>query len=156
MYVSGSFTLPNPLGPNLNFSTISPTLYSFSDGRSTIDQMNGFAPSFTISTDSSGNIKAFDTEIFVQTFATTGDFVRDIGIYLGQTDFGEIFLCLGAAGGSCVSGNGGDDNGQSFTAGIWSTSPIAAVPLPPTITLFASGLGGLGLIALRRRRKKTA
>jgi PEP-CTERM motif len=39
--------------------------------------------------------------------------------------------------------------------GTWSFSP-SAVPLPAALPLFASGLGAIGLLGWRRKRKKTA
>src|SRR5262249_38732259 len=39
---------------------------------------------------------------------------------------------------------------------IFETSPPSAVPLPSALVLFATGLGGLGLIGARRKRKAVA
>ena len=48
-------------------------------------------------------------------------------------------------------------NGQTFVAGLFgeiSPSPTSATPLPAALPLFATGLGALGLLGWRRKRKK--
>lgn len=67
----------------------------------------------------------------------------DVGIML----YGRAFI--EAVGKD--TGNGGMhyDLGVSLT---YVYDPVAAVPLPPALALFAAGLGALGLAARRRRR----
>ncbi len=55
------------------------------------------------------------------------------------------------------------DLNASFSDGQVSTfaqnhliAPVSATPLPATLPLFATGLGGLGLLGRRRRRKQAA
>ena len=56
------------------------------------------------------------------------------------------FLDQGAAGIIATANSGA----------IFETSPPSAVPLPSAILLFATGLSGLGLIGVRRKRKGAA
>jgi hypothetical protein len=57
------------------------------------------------------------------------------------------FLNEGGASGIIATANSG---------AIFETSPPSAVPLPSALVLFATGLGGLGLIGARRKRKAAA
>ena len=42
---------------------------------------------------------------------------------------------------------------KSTTASVFSFTPVGAVPLPAALPLFATGLGALGLLGWRRKRK---
>jgi hypothetical protein len=42
------------------------------------------------------------------------------------------------------------------TAGAFTVSEVGATPLPAALPLFATGLGGLGLLGWRRKRKAQA
>jgi len=43
-----------------------------------------------------------------------------------------------------------------LTITVQSTAPFYVTPLPATLPLFATGLGGLGLLGWRRERKAQA
>ena len=45
---------------------------------------------------------------------------------------------------------------ESTTASLFSFTPVGAVPLPAALPLFATGLGALGLLGWRRKRKLSA
>ncbi|HKM67458.1 MAG TPA: choice-of-anchor D domain-containing protein [Candidatus Acidoferrum sp.] len=62
--VLGSFTLAQPLAPNLSNATILPTSFSFSVGTSNLTQSNATSSSFgSISTDASGNITSWSISL---------------------------------------------------------------------------------------------
>jgi len=55
--ITGSFTLAQPLAPNLSLATITPTSFSFSVGPNVLDQNSATIAAFNyVSTDASGNI----------------------------------------------------------------------------------------------------
>jgi hypothetical protein len=72
------------------------------------------------------------------------------GVYYGPSDPGHLFTF--------------DPNTAAVTAGpdtnspqIWGLSPVVPpVPLPAALPLFATGLGALGLLGWRRKRKQAA
>jgi hypothetical protein len=49
--------------------------------------------------------------------------------------------------------NPGTDNPTNIT-GVWSPGEVTATPLPAALPLFATGLGALGLLGWRRKRKQ--
>jgi len=73
--------------------------------------------------------------------------------YTGSGDFpGALFLNDGPSS-AIWSGNG---PGQGLTLTYDYTPAMIATPLPATLPLFASGLGGLGLFGWHRKRKARA
>jgi hypothetical protein len=58
--ITGSFTLSQPLAPNLSLATISPSSFSFSVGPNVLNQSNAAATFSNVSTDASGNITGWD------------------------------------------------------------------------------------------------
>ncbi len=107
-----------------------------------IEYFNFYYPGFPgaladgyLTLDSSGLVVDWNLSIFYP------------GIFGAITTSGDIFDTC--AGGSC-SGLGPPNNSNP---GTW-TSPIASpTALPTALPLFASGLGALGLLGLRRRRR---
>ena len=65
--ITGSFTLAQPLPPNLSFVTIFPKFFSFTDGAVTLTPNNSFPfifqPFMEFSTDSTGAITTWDIRI---------------------------------------------------------------------------------------------
>jgi sugar lactone lactonase YvrE len=58
--VSGSFSLPQPLAPNLSNATITPASFSFTVGTTNLNQSNVTSATFTnVSTDASGSITSW-------------------------------------------------------------------------------------------------
>jgi hypothetical protein len=51
-----------------------------------------------------------------------------------------------------------DNNAADFVTGVPNprNSAVAETPLPATLSLFATGLGALGLIGWRRKKKAAA
>jgi uncharacterized protein (TIGR03118 family) len=87
------------------------------------------------------------------TLAFLGSIMIDVGS--GNTPGGLWSLDFG------VGGNNGDPNTLYFTDGIDGEThglfgAINPVPLPAALPLFATGLGALGLLGWRRKRKAQA
>ncbi len=61
--IIGSFTLAQPLAPNLSLATITPTAFSFSVGPNVLTQNSAAATFNDVSTDASGNITGWDITI---------------------------------------------------------------------------------------------
>lgn len=136
--ISGSFTVSNPLGGLFNGS-VSPSSYSFSDVVDTLTGSNSFIGNLTIQTDAQGNIDGW------------------VVVLIGFSG-GEI-CANSTSDGSCLPGEqdiGKSDSGISAytaTQGAWAPT---TTPLPAALPLFASGLGALGLLGWRRKRKALA
>jgi len=78
-----------------------------------------------------------------------GPFTNNINEALGNADFSSATFALLA---------GTNDITMQFdgSVGGGDMAFIAEVPLPATLPLFASGLGGLGLLGWRRKRRARA
>ena len=154
--VSGSFTVPTPLAGNFS-GFISPTSFSFFDGRNTITNSNAnLTSSFNVTTNASGAIVQW--AVFVQITPlplVVGSLIDMIAtafeIGLNPTDQASITFCAVLP---CPTGSGSQkDFAANFgTPGVWSSN-ATAVPLPTALPLFATGLAGLGLLGWRRKKK---
>jgi PEP-CTERM motif len=91
-------------------------------------------------------------------------------------DYWVGFQVFGTGSGGNIfwaQASSGDDLSAILTAGVWTTPYVpdviynavfevdgdinpSAVPLPATLPLFATGLGALGLLGWRRKRKNAA
>jgi hypothetical protein len=81
----------------------------------------------------------------------TGNAVlKYIGVGTFEASFAYSALCGLGTPFSCGPGFSGD---VAFT---YTYSPVAAVPLPAALPLFATGLGVLGLLGWRRKKKAAA
>jgi hypothetical protein len=147
MNVSGFFTLSSPLAENLPGSFITPLSFSFFDGRNTFTNTTPNTISdFLFQTDAFGNISSWT--VFLQTQSGQSRFEiissTDIDTF-GFFDLATIIMLVGT------------DEGVSFRApGQWSVTTTPEVPLPAALPLFATGLGALGLLGWRRKRKQAA
>jgi hypothetical protein len=166
MNVTGMFELsealpPDALGERGGYYQFSPLAFSFNDGLMTIDSNDTFAwqPSFTVLTDSSGNITAWN--IFLRVDETgPGIVTHTINTYYhpewpiepgfpNAVDSGRLEYCEAEI---CASFVGRTDLGRVVnTPGTFSMniveSPTPSVPEPSTFALF-----GIGLLALLKRR----
>ena len=114
---------------------------------------------FILDTSDSGpndNTTPFDlTALFGATSATTGTFTPATSLQASSNDntitVGINFL----GGGPASDGACNDCYGPDIVATI-NTPSSGATPLPATLPLFATGLGGLGLFGWRRKRKAQA
>ena len=89
--------------------------------------------------------------LFVNTIPGVGDieFLADTNI--SGIGFTEFFVTNGS-----VSGEGNADGLIIADAKVIATAPPVVTPLPAALPLFATGLGALGLLGWRRRRKGAA
>ncbi len=85
--------------------------------------------------------------------------------FSGTTPQGSPFMvanAAGTAGANYANGVGNGDNTFNATTtnpvipgitdgGYWELASMTPVPLPPALPLFLSGIGGLGVLARRRR-----
>jgi probable HAF family extracellular repeat protein len=96
------------------------------------------------------------SEAFRWTQATGMQSIQDLLLADGISTAGWILTSvLGISpDGTIMFGTGIDPSGQteSWIADI----PISQTPLPAALPLFATGLGGLGLLGWRRKRKAQA
>jgi hypothetical protein len=135
MKVTGSIDLTSALGANFGPATVTPNSFSFSDGLQTITNTTPSVSSFfVLQTGFFGNINFWQIVL---------------AILLGEV-VDEIVVTLSGDHAEFVPS-------QAFnnTAGSWS-APVSTVPLPTTLPLFATGLGALGLLGWRRKKKALA
>ena len=154
--ITGSFTVNNPLGANLNLVDITGPVQSFSffDGRNTITDQNFTFADFVVSTDASGALTAWNIDVRIGNFDP-----QQLRIKISSTtnDAAITAACVTFDNnGACTGFNPDEglvDHGEN---GVWTSSTPSAVPLPAALPLFASGLGALGLLGWRRKRKNAA
>ena len=157
MSVIGSFTLANPIPAN-SVSTVADVLnFSFFDGRNAITNLNAVNPIVSARTDSNGNIESWAIRLSTDTNLTTigQQFFSIQTINFGSLieDFGKVNECVSAGCAFFAT----DQGSNNFFPGTWSVSADASVvPLPASLPLFATGLGALGLIGWRRKKKAAA
>jgi hypothetical protein len=137
--ISGSFTLPSPIGDNVTGAFVTPTSFSFSDGLMTITQANATGFSFDhISTNSSGVIVGWNME-----WMTAGYKMFSSTSPPGCTGCSVIDVTFNNA--ITIEAAIPNDPGR------WTTTTTSVVPEPSTLALFATGLVGV----LTRRRLKS-
>ncbi len=152
--ISGSFTLAQPLAPNLSNSSFTPLSFTFTNSNNNVAGVTltqATAVSFVFSnfgTDSTGAIIGWRISVFGPTFVSPGGF-------LGSWNF---ITCSNAAAASACGPGAADATtlaGASPASvavvrnqpGTW-TSTTTATPEPGTLLLLGTGLAGL----LTRRR----
>jgi hypothetical protein len=139
--VTGEFTVASALGDNFN-GVIAPTQFSFTNGLFSVGNSTASFYSIDVQTSSTGAI--IDWAILV--YSSHGSATATIQ----TTNSGDSTTSLGPT--TLVSAS------NSGAPGTWSASNSAAsaTPLPAALPLFAGGLGALGLLGWRRKRKAAA
>lgn len=151
MSIGGSLELTSELAPLLNNAVVAPIAFSFSDGINTITDSTAENASFKFSTDSFGNIVAWD--LFVDTPFPAPTSVGDTkssmsSIFQGGGTAGDtamIETCTAVTAGVCFAPVV-TSSAVAESAGTWTV-----VPIPATVWLFGSGL--LGLISISSSKK---
>jgi hypothetical protein len=89
-----------------------------------------------------------------------GNYIDANGVMHGFFDNGGVFMTLDPPGATGTAANGINDLGQivgfytnANNATIGFETQISETPLPAALPLFATGLGALGLLGWRRKRK---
>lgn len=149
MNETGSFNLATPLGNNFS-GLITPTAFSFSDGRNTITDSNASESSFNLTTDGSGTIIQWVIHVAIIGGSVIGGQNISINTTKGADDlfFGERTSINGPA--CCFK----FDGARSESVGTWTVDAAVVTPVPAALPLFATGLGALGLLGWRRKRAR--
>jgi hypothetical protein len=157
--VSGSFTVAQPLAPNLFDAHVTPTTWDFTDGHfswvpGTYGSGEVGTGGFVITTDSAGNITNWGISLDVKgtiTLSSTCDNSTGTVDFILFTNNGEDFSetrFVGTPPTSCLDGEA--DN--SGTPGTWAMTTSGGgggggggtgVPEPSSVLLLAAGLLGL-------------
>jgi hypothetical protein len=152
MNITGSFEVAGPL-ISLSYGNINASIidFSFFDGRNTISLANAASYTFDVATDASGKITRWYVDINTPFPSTVGQqydviILAHNALNIADQDFAETLECtgVGSKNGDCSSLS---DTGVTRTPGNWST------PLPAALPMFGAGLGALGLLGWRRRRR---
>lgn len=163
MRITGTFTLPEPLTPNLNVADITAqvTDFSFTDGRKVRTLVDTPIKEFLVTTDGTATIIEWFILLRIQAIPVLGSQGHLIETQVG---FGGLPAVDDAHITEVVSIDEAGpsinfqalDRARSQTPGTWSSSADpspAPIPEPSTMLLFGTGLLGLGLF---RRHRKTA
>lgn len=129
---------------------------------------SGTVDGLTVTLIASGGFEGNDNYIYSPP-TTTGSFPSTCGPSCQLDDNGLAFLL--SNGGkvdifesgdptmvtNCDTGGSGSVNNCQDGATVFSVSPfVAATPLPAALPLFATGLGAMGLLGWRRKRKNAS
>jgi hypothetical protein len=138
--VTGEFTVASALGDNF-VGVVAPTQFLFSNGLFTLGNSNSSFYTFDIQTSNTGAIINWAILVYSSYGPWTG--------MIQTNNSGDSTSSLGPT--TLISAS------NSGAPGTWSVSdPPSATPLPAALPLFAGGLGALGLLGWRRKRKAAA
>jgi YVTN family beta-propeller protein len=115
--ITGSFTLAQPLAPNLSLATITPTSFSFSVGPNVLNQSNATTATFNnVSTDASGNIITWSISL-----SNSAVSVTTVNLPTGSDD---IFTQVSPQGTATNAG----------TPGTWPKTTVTPLSFPVSAT----------------------
>jgi hypothetical protein len=135
-YVTGEFTVASTLGDNFN-GDVSPSQFSFSDGLFSITNFDLPTSVFDLQTSDTGQIIQWSIALSINS--------GPVGARIATSNLSDFSSIIGPTTLSSA--------GNSGNPGVWSS---LATPLPAGLPLFATGLGALGLLGWRRKRKRIA
>ncbi len=155
--VTGFITTNGALGPLGQSDLIawSLTLNSGSSSNTITDLDSNF-------TQENGHFTATALGLFYNFNGLDGDMIFD-------SNFGNGTFCMTSGTYLCALGRRGDvdtiaplyytsttDTAWQFRSGNYQFATVSGVPLPAALPLFATGLGALGVLGWRRKRKAKA
>jgi hypothetical protein len=151
--VGGTVTFNTALPDSLPLSDEAPEAFSFgfSDEPDIFNGPNSFS-AFLFSTDSDGNI--------VQGFFTLIVQGNLFPLLLTTTSDGSVVFCISDTTGICNP----NTTPEFASAGTWFSPPpggidnlpVSTTPLPTTLPLFVGGLGFVGYLTKRRKKRAQA
>lgn len=151
--ITGSFTVPAPLGPNLIVDLRESLIAcSFSDGHQIRTCENSDFGSFAVWTDGDGKIRLWDIRLSDRPIATADGEINDVIVTWGTenqdgqqgiSDIGAFDTpCTFRPGNTCYAWGGSENFGQALTEGIppliWTSSTAGPDRVFPTAV---QGLG---------------
>ena len=179
-YANGGITISPPTAPSPPYTSPEPIAVSgladqanagswgvsyntgFSGGLISQGTLGGLA---TLNFDGGGFVTGFNTldfYIFVRIlndWTNLGTATGDLDILGVATGFSAPVVSYDGTYTTISTQNGsydGANGAQAFLNFALIGGPVSATPLPATLPLFASGLGALGLLGWRRKRKNAA
>lgn len=153
-----SFNATPDFQPHLLFPQFAPSLGSLDQVVFSLANPTGAIPILVITFHNSSPtqlnpfIMANDELI---TSGTDGEPPATLADYTGNGPLG-VSIVLRDSNGNNLAGSNTVILSYDFTTSSAFTSSSSATPLPATLPLFATGLGGLGLFGWRRKRKPRA
>ena len=148
--VSGMIDLAAPLGDNAPLGLVTPVSFSFSDGVQTITKTSANFYAIDLGTNATGVPNAW---AIVLSGTSVNRIVSDFSCTPSCSTYGSPVLSFTDLG--YISQSPNDYGLTTSTEGVWTVT-TSGTPLPAALPLFAGGLGAMGLLGWRRKRKNGA